>query len=80
VAFERDQARATVSFTVKGTDSGMQMNYTLGRQGNKWVVTGKDAAAGPHPIAGPQDAVPTIPLPGQQGALPDGHPPVESEK
>jgi len=82
VAFERDTARATVAFTVKGTGSGMQMNYTLAREGNKWVVTGKDSAAGPHPIAGPQtgaapEASPiTIPLPGQQGTLPAGHPAV----
>ena len=86
VAFERDVARATVAFTVKGTDTGMQLNYTLGRQGNKWVVTGKDAAAGPHPIAGPpageapgpvKEASPLpMPLPGTQGALPAGHPAV----
>jgi len=82
VAFERDQARATVAFTVKGTDAGMQMNYTLARDGNKWAVTGKDGT-GPHPIAGPQtgaapDAspLPAIPLPGQQGKLPAGHPAV----
>lgn len=85
VAFERDVARATVSFTVKGTDSGMQLNYTLDRKGNKWVVRGKqDATAGPHPVAGPQTgAAPeapaiSIPLPGQQGKLPEGHPPVDS--
>jgi len=84
VAFERDTARATVSFTVKGTDSGMQLNYTLERSGNKWVVKGKDATTGPHPIAGPQEGaepspaspLPNIPLPGQQGTLPAGHPPV----
>ena len=80
VAFERDQARATVAFTVKGTDAGMQMNYTLARDGNKWAVTGKDGT-GPHPIAGPQkgtevDVLPSIPLPGQQGKLPEGHPAV----
>jgi len=82
VAFERDQARATVAFTVKGTDAGMQMNYTLARDGNKWKVTGKDGT-GPHPIAGPQTGaapgaspLPPIPLPGQQGTLPAGHPAV----
>lgn len=65
VAFERDTARATVSFTVKGTDSGMQLNYTLARSGNKWVVKSKDATTGPHPLAEPQS-----------GVLPEGHPPV----
>lgn len=71
VAFERDTARATVSFLIKGTQSGMQMNYTLTRSGNKWQVTGKDTASGPHPIVAPGDA------PG----LPAGHPPtVESGK
>ena len=83
VAFERDLARATVSFTVKGTDAGMQMNYTLDRSGDKWVVRGKsDATTGPHPITGPQTgAAPEpsplpIPLPGTQPALPAGHPAV----
>ena len=88
VAFERDVARATVAFTVKGTDAGMSLNYTLDRSGNKWVVRGKqDAAAAPHPIAGPQTGaapeaspLPAIPLPGQQGTLPAGHPPVDSKK
>ena len=87
VAFERDVAHATVSFAVKGTDSGMSLNYTLDRSGDKWVVRGKqDAATGsPHPVAGPQtgDApeaspLPAIPLPGQQGRLPAGHPAVDS--
>jgi len=81
VAFESDVARATVAFTVKGTSSGMQLNYTLGRKGDKWVVTGKDAS-GPHPITGattgdaPGASPLPMPLPGTQGALPAGHPAV----
>jgi len=38
MAFERDTARATVLFKVKNGDGGMQMNYTLDRKGDKWVV------------------------------------------
>jgi hypothetical protein len=70
VAFERDTARATVSFLIKGTQSGMQMNYTLTRQGNKWGDVTKDMSAGPHPIVEP----------GASPALPEGHPAVESGK
>ena len=76
VAFERDTARATVAFTVKGTDSGMQMNYTLQRKGDKWVVTGKDSTSGPHPIAGPQTGSEAAPP--SAPTLPQGHPPVDS--
>ncbi len=77
VAFERDTARATVSFTVKGTDAGMQLNYTLERSGNKWIVKSKDSTTGPHPLAEPQSGTPPAP-PGAQGALPEGHPPLDS--
>ncbi|MEO8100727.1 MAG: hypothetical protein ABI811_23720 [Acidobacteriota bacterium] len=91
VAFERDTARATVSFTVKGSDQGMQFNYTLNRDGGKWVVAGRnDQTAAPHglPSAPGAPAAPAIgdpgkepllpvPLPGTSAKeLPAGHPPV----
>lgn len=74
VAFERDTARATVSFAVKGTGSGMQLNYTLERKGNKWAVKSRDATTGPHPLAEPLSGAAS----GAQGALPEGHPPVDA--
>jgi hypothetical protein len=88
VQFERDTARATVSFLIKGSDQGMQGNYTLTRDGNKWAnVTRQNMTAAPHgvaPVGGPAPApeqgkeplLPVIPGQPQQQALPAGHPPV----
>ncbi len=87
VQFERDTARASVSFLIKGTTNGMQGNYTLTRDGNKWgSVTRQNMTAAPHGV-GPVDAPPAaeqgkeplLPvIPGQpsQQALPAGHPAV----
>ena len=51
VQFERDTARATVSFLIKGTSQGMQGNYTLTRDGNKWgKVTRQNITAAPHGV------------------------------
>lgn len=64
VAFEHDQASATVFFRPKAGGSGMQMNYTLERNGDKWVVRGRtESVINPHGAQG---------LP----ALPQGHPPI----
>src|SRR4051812_37291556 len=41
MTFERDTARASVEFRVKNSDAGMQLNYTLDRKGDKWVVQPK---------------------------------------
>jgi len=65
MAFERDTARATVEFRVKGGDAGMQLNYTLDRKGDKWVVQPKQEGAGGHGVVLPEP-------PGT--ALPPGHP------
>ena len=48
VSFRQDEADATVSFRPKGgaVNSGMQMRYTLTRQGSRWVVKGKGAGHG----------------------------------
>lgn len=91
VQFERDTARASVSFLIKGSTNGMQGNYTLTRDGNKWGnVTRQNITAAPHGV-GPVDAPPPaagpapsqgkepllpVPLPGSQQQLPAGHPAV----
>jgi hypothetical protein len=87
VQFERDTARATVSFLIKGSDQGMQGNYTLTRDGNKWGnVTRQNMTADPHgvdPVNAPPPApdqgnapLLPVPLPGTQQQLPAGHPTV----
>jgi hypothetical protein len=70
VTFNRDEARAAVSFLPKGGQGGMQMPYTLSRKGDKWVVTDRGA---PHATGGPEGGAA-----GQapDGQLPAGHPPV----
>ncbi len=70
VKFEGDKALAVVSFRPKSSpDAGMTMNYTLERQGAKWVVA-KRPESGGHGA----DAQPPAPQPG--GQMPPGHPPV----
>lgn len=61
VSFEKDQARAQVSFTPKNMPGGggMSMNYVLERQGDKWVVKGRQQGAlNPHGVGGAPDALP----------------------
>ncbi|MFM2126317.1 MAG: hypothetical protein RL328_2768 [Acidobacteriota bacterium] len=91
VQFERDTARATVSFLVKGSNNGMQGNYTLTREGDKWGnVKRQNMTAAPHGVEPVGGAAPPatgaapdqgkslipVPLPGTQQQLPAGHPPV----
>jgi hypothetical protein len=93
VAFQKDEARATVAIRPKGGDGGgpMMMNYVLDRKGGKWVVRGRtENGVNPHGGAAPGDGS-TLP-PGHPstdggdgsmppaGALPPGHPPVGSQK
>jgi hypothetical protein len=66
VTFNRDEARASVSFLPKGGQGGMQMPYTLTRKGDKWVVTERGA---PH-------AAQALPEGGSGQPLPAGHPSV----
>jgi hypothetical protein len=78
VSFERDQARANVSFRPKtgGDGGGMQMSYVLDRKGGKWVVRGRaDSGSNPHGTGSPMTAPQATPQP-----LPPGHPPVEPKQ
>jgi hypothetical protein len=72
VAFQGNEAKATVMFRPKSApDQGMQMNYTLESQADKWVVSKKAGANAGHGAG----AMPSAPAP-DSGALPPGHPPV----
>ena len=67
ISFEKDIARANVSFVPKGMppgSGGMSMDYVLERKGDKWAVKGRQVS--PASSHGDQ------PLP---EALPPGHPP-----
>lgn len=87
VSFRKDEADAVVSFRPKGAPSGnagMQMNYTLERKGNRWVVKGRrDSGMSPHggmgnPPAGmmpPQGGMPPSVAP--NAAMPPNHPPMQ---
>jgi len=71
--FERDSARASVSFRAKGSDqaTGMTMNYSLDRKGDQWVVRERaEGGSNPHGGAVPETAPPP------EGAIPPGHPSV----
>jgi outer membrane murein-binding lipoprotein Lpp len=70
MTFERDTARATVEFRVKNSEAGMQLNYTLDRKGDKWVVQARQDGGQGHGVVTPPDG-PGSPAPGQ---LPPGHP------
>jgi hypothetical protein len=80
VSFEKDVARASVSFSAKGgpPNGGMSMSYVLDRKGDKWAVRGRQTnTANPH---GAGQALPGAPPgssgePAPGGQLPPGHPP-----
>jgi hypothetical protein len=77
--FERDSARASVNFRVKGSpdNAGMSMNYTLDRKGDKWVVRGgAEGASNPHGGVAPNTVPNGDPSGDASGAMPPGHPPV----
>lgn len=91
VTFQGSQATAAVSFKPKSSpDAGMSMNYTLQREGTKWVVqkAGSGAAHGAGAPDGPVPADPGAHAPGAtpppvgstEQALPPGHPPVAQPK
>jgi hypothetical protein len=73
--FEKDVARASVSFVPKGMPqgAGMAMNYVFDRKGDKWAVRRSESGmANPHGVQMPGGA-PSGGAPG--GPLPPGHPP-----
>jgi hypothetical protein len=77
ISFEKDIARANVSFVPKGMppgSGGMSMDYVLERKGDKWAVKGRQVS--PSNSHGDQA------LPGSMppGALPPGHPPTDQAK
>ena len=72
MAFERDTARATVEFRIKNSDAGMQLNYSLDRKGDKWVVQARQDNGQGHGAVNPGSD--TGVLPGGKGELPPGHP------
>ena len=68
VVFRENEADVAVSFRPKGAEggTGMPMNYTLQRQGNRWTVKGRsESGASPHGAAGQMPE-----------GMPPGHPPV----
>jgi hypothetical protein len=96
VNFQGNKATATVAFKPKqGPDEGMSMNYSLERQGTKWIVQKAAGSAGHGgamtppmtsppagaPAAGdlPAGHPPVSGTPKGGDALPPGHPPVESQ-
>ncbi|MBI4877746.1 MAG: hypothetical protein HY822_24205 [Acidobacteria bacterium] len=70
VSFRQNEADAVVSFRPKGSSdpsTGMQMQYTLEKKGDRWVVKGKrDSGMSPHGGAAP--AAP------QGSGMPPDHP------
>jgi hypothetical protein len=81
VIFKGNQATASVSFKPKSSpDAGMTMNYTLERQGQKWIVQQKAGGAGHAGVAGPGPGAVNPPPPTAPGDLPPGHPPVAQPK
>lgn len=71
VSFTKDQAKAEISFRVKGANEQqpVRVGYLLDRQGNKWVVRRMEGGGSGHGAPAP-----TAPPPG--GSLPQGHPPI----
>ncbi len=76
MAFERDTARATVDFRIKNGDAGMQINYTLSRKGDQWVVEPKAQSGGGHGVVLPPGGDTSGDTSGSKGSgqLPPGHP------
>jgi hypothetical protein len=74
VDFRGNEVGATVAFRPKGGGEGMQMSYTLERQGNRWVVKSSPTAGGgnPHGSMG----MPESPAGAE---LPAGHPPIPNK-
>lgn len=66
VSFRKNEADATVTIAPKGgATQGMQIKYTLERQGNRWVVKGRGKGQEGHGGG----------MPGGMGQMPPNHPP-----
>lgn len=86
VRFQGTEAFATVAFRPKQSpETGMTMNYTLERKGDKWQVKGKPESSGSShaapaaPQGGmPPDHPPVTAPEGKSSELPAGHPPVSA--
>jgi hypothetical protein len=76
VNFRQNEADAVISFRPKKGGEGMQMNYTLERKGNRWVVKGR-SGSGANPHGGNMMPMPATPQShAGSGGLPPGHPPI----
>jgi len=78
LSFEKDTARANVSFHPKGMPegAGMARAYVLDRRGDKWIVNkAQSGAITMQTPDGQTQALPNGEAPG--GALPPGHAPVD---
>lgn len=77
VNFRDKEADAVVSVSPKTGGGGIQMNYSLVMEGNKWTVKAPAGGANPHGGgAMPGGAMPTPGGGMPTGQMPPGHPPV----
>jgi len=79
VAYQKDEATATVHFQAKGITtpgSGMDMRYVLERKGSDWVVKGRAGgdAHGAQGLGAPPSAPPDGSIGAMPQTLPPGHP------
>lgn len=77
---EKD-ADATVTFEPRGGGGGMNMKYMFERQGDKWVVKGKQDSGSPHGAGAPAEGGAVLPpghppASGPGSTLPPDHPPM----
>jgi hypothetical protein len=81
VSFEKNSARAAVSFVPKGlpSNAGMSMDYVMDRKGDKWVVRGRQSEPS-NPHGGQALPGGGIPDTGATDQLPPGHPPAGTQQ
>lgn len=87
VTFKDNTAEATVSFKPKGADpsTGMQMRYSLEREGSEWVVKKKADSGHGAAMPGMAPEMPSLPPSGAAPAggsaeMPPNHPPMGGGK
>lgn len=81
VTFNNDKAQAMVHFQAKGNTSpgaGLDMQYQLSRQGDRWVVEHREGEGARHgeksPVSIPPNMLPGGAPPAGSAGLPAGHP------